>query len=114
MNSSKERRTMIKMSNKVAANVIAARKPKPVTKVIMQTKVAGNRGKKLPARPVPDVKGATRVILGRVAEWMAGKAAEPVVYTNLASGPGASPAEWAALEEARALAVEYVRMGAHL
>jgi hypothetical protein len=45
---------------------------------------------------------------------MAGKAAEPVVYANLASGPGASPAEWAALEEARALAVEYVRMGAHL
>jgi hypothetical protein len=105
---------MIKMSNKVAAQVVAARKTKPVAKVIIQTKVAGNRGKKPPARPVPDVKGATQVILARVAEWMAGKEAEPVVYAGLASGPRASPAEWAVLEEARALAVEYVRMGARL
>jgi hypothetical protein len=77
----------------------------------MKTTTKG-KTKKAPQRPVPDVKAATREMLARVAGWMSTNLAEPMLYGVLPQG--ASKEEWAALEEARALATEYVRLGARL
>ena len=66
--------------------------------------------KKLAKKPVPDVKAATREILVRVAAWMETRPAEFTLYPDARY----SEEEWAVLEEARALAVAYVRLGARL
>ena len=66
--------------------------------------------KKLAKKPVPDVKAATREILVRVAAWMETRPAEFTLYPDARY----SEEEWIALEEARALAIEYVRSGARL
>ena len=66
--------------------------------------------KNLTKKPVPDVKAATREILCRVAAWMETRPAEFILYADKRY----SEEEWAALEEARALAVAYVRLGVRL
>ena len=65
-----------------------------------------------PAEPtlVPDVQAATEEMLQRVAIWLATPAADGLLYRDVS--PNAGKAEWAALEKARALAVNYVQLGA--
>ena len=61
---------------------------------------------------VPDLKSATASILTRVADWME---ADSIASQGAVFGwSGARPtkAEWAVLEEARKLAINYIRMGA--
>lgn len=57
----------------------------------------------------PDAKGATQEILAHVAAWM-----ETAGWPALGVHPVGKrpPGEWAALEEARQLAIQYVRLGA--
>ena len=59
---------------------------------------------------VPDLKAATREILSRTADWAESLAAQDVLFGHLSSRT--TRAEWAILEEARKLAVNYIRMGA--
>ena len=66
--------------------------------------------KKPSPKPLPDLKAATRDMLLRVAGWMDTKSAEMTLYVTASSK--ATKAEWAVLEEARVLAVAYIRMGA--
>ena len=77
------------------------------TKVIVQRKVV-----KAAKNQAPDLKAATAAMLGRVAGWMDTKSAEMTLFASTSAGT--SPAEWVVLEEARALAIEYVRSGARL
>jgi hypothetical protein len=78
----------------------------------MKVKPVAPRAKKPPIRPVQNVKGMTREMLARIATWMETREAEQVVYATTVSMT--SKEEWAVLEEAHALVVEYVRMGARL
>jgi hypothetical protein len=57
----------------------------------------------------PDAKGATQEILMHVAAWM-----ELAGWSALGVHPASkrSPGEWIALEEARQLAIAYVKLGA--
>ena len=69
--------------------------------------------KKVVKKPVPDVKAVTRNILTQVALFVE----EGATWLDLLGalpGAGTTKEEWAALQEARALAVEYIRKGAAL
>jgi len=59
--------------------------------------------------PVPDVQSATEEMLQRVAVWLVTPAADGLLYRDVSSNAG--KAEWAVLEKARALAINYVRLG---
>jgi hypothetical protein len=56
----------------------------------------------------PDVRGATQAMLNTVAMWMT-----TAGWPALGVSPAAhSAVEWSAFEEARQLAIQYVRLGA--
>jgi hypothetical protein len=59
---------------------------------------------------VPDLKAATAEILSRTADWLASPTAQDVLFGHLSLRT--TRAEWAALAEARDLAVNYIKMGA--
>jgi len=63
-----------------------------------------------PKSVVPDVQAATEEMLQRVAAWLATPAADGLLYHDVS--PNAGKPEWAALEKARALAINYVQLGA--
>lgn len=65
--------------------------------------------RQVPVLPVPDVKNLTREMLGRVAAWMERPEATSVVEGGARPK---TPEEMAAVNEARDLAVGYVRLGA--
>ena len=58
---------------------------------------------------LPDLKAATQEALSRIADW----AESSMTNTELfGASMRHTKAEWAVLEEARKLAVNYIRMGA--
>jgi hypothetical protein len=61
-------------------------------------------------RIVPDVKSATRAMLGKIADWVEAEAGWPAL--GVEPQGRRSKEEWAVLEEARKLAAGHVRMGA--
>jgi hypothetical protein len=63
--------------------------------------------KKATKRPVPDVKAATAEILTKMADWLE----SPEGLAKMPVGK-LSKEEAAAFEEARRLAVNYIRLGA--
>jgi hypothetical protein len=68
------------------------------------------QAKKPTVKPLPDLKAATADVLSRIAGWAESPEARDVMFGHLTSRT--TKAEWAVLEAARQLAVNYVRMGA--
>ena len=66
--------------------------------------------KRTVAKPLPDLKAATADVLARTADWLSSPASQDILFGHLSSRT--TRAEWAVLEEARKLAVNYIRMGA--
>ena len=61
-------------------------------------------------KPVlPDLKAATREALSKIADWAASSMTNAELF---GASTRRTQAEWAVLEEARKLAVNYIRMGA--
>ena len=65
--------------------------------------------KKKVEAPKPDLKGATAAVLERIADWAATNMTNEEMFGNATRR---TKAEWAVLDEARKLAVNYIRMGA--
>jgi len=59
--------------------------------------------------PKPDLKAATAAVLERIAGWAATNMTNAEMFGDV---PRRTKEEWAVLEEARKLAVNYIRMGA--
>lgn len=62
-------------------------------------------------KPAPDLKAATANALDRIAEWADTDATYEQLF-GIHSNRRTTPEEAAVLEEAKKLAVNYVRMGA--
>jgi hypothetical protein len=69
-----------------------------------------SRAKKPVTKPLPDVKSATCEILARVAEWMESGQSGFVFPGN--GNKRLTKEEQTALDQARNLAIEYVKLGA--
>ena len=58
---------------------------------------------------VPDLKSATREVLNQIAGWAASSMTNAELF---GTSTRRTQAEWAVLEEARKLAINYIRTGA--
>jgi cobalamin biosynthesis protein CobD/CbiB len=67
--------------------------------------------KKKVEAPKPDLKGATAAALEGIANFVEARLTSTEIFGETAPR-GRTKAEWTVLEEARKLAVNYIRMGA--